>query len=208
MQKWGLPSRVRCDYGMENYHVGAYMIQHRGPGRGSIITGSSVHNSRVERTHRDVYSGVLAFYSRVFQQLEDEGNLNVLNDVHIFSLHHIYIPRIQNSLEELVSQMNNRPVSTERNHSPLQMWERGMLENLHSGHTALSEAEIEHLGVDRDGVLSVEVEDYQVEIDPPLVSLSEEQKGELPDPLTNDGNSGKDIYLQCIEVVNGFLCSS
>ncbi|CAH3173066.1 unnamed protein product [Porites lobata] len=191
-----------------NYHVGAYMIQHRGPARGSIITGSSVHNSRVERTHHDVYSGVLAFYSRVFQQLEDEGNLDVLNDVHIFSLHHIYIPRIQNSLEELVSQMNNRPVSTERNHSPLQMWERGMLENLHSGHTALSETEIEHLGVDPDGVLSVEVEDYQVEIDPPLVSLSEEQKGELPDPLTNDGNSGKDIYLQCIEVVNGFLCSS
>ncbi|CAH3041319.1 unnamed protein product, partial [Porites lobata] len=187
-----------------NYHVGAYMIQHRGPARGSIITGSSVHNSRVERSHRDVYSGVLAFYSHVFQQLEDEGNLDVLNDVHIFSLH----PRIQNSLEELVSQMNNRPVSTERNHSPLQMWERGMLENLHSGHTALSEAEIEHLGVDPDGVLSVEVEDYQVEIDPPLVSLSEEQKGELPDPLTNDGNSGKDIYLQCIEVVNGFLCSS
>ncbi|CAH3173671.1 unnamed protein product [Porites lobata] len=126
VQKWGLLSRVRCDYGMENYHVGAYMIQHRGPGRGSMITGSSVHNSRVERTHRDAYSGVLAFYSRVFQPLEDEGNLDVLNDVHIFSLHHIYIPRIQNSLEELVSQMNNRPVSTERNHSPLQMWERGM----------------------------------------------------------------------------------
>ena len=176
MQKWGLPSRVRCDYSMENYHVGAYMIQHRGPGRGSIITGSSVHNCRVERTHRDVYSGVLAFYSRVFQQLEDEGNLDVLNDVHIFSLHHIYIPRIQNSLEELVSQMNNRPVSTERNRSPLQMWESGVLENLHSGHTALSEAEIEHLGVDPDGVFSVEVEDYQVGIDPPLVSLSEEQK--------------------------------
>ena len=80
-----------------------------------------------------------------------------------------------------------------------------MLENLHS---ALSEAEIEHLGVDPDGVLSVKVEDYQLEIDPPLLSLSEEQKGELSDPLTNDGNSGKFIYLQCIEVVHGFLCSS
>ena len=39
VQRWGLPSRVRSDYGMENYHCG--------PGRGSIITGSSVHNSRV-----------------------------------------------------------------------------------------------------------------------------------------------------------------
>ena len=50
-------ARVRSDYNMENYLVAAHMIQHRGPGRGSIITGSSVHNSRVERTHRDVYSG-------------------------------------------------------------------------------------------------------------------------------------------------------
>ena len=139
VQRWGLPSRVRSDYGMENYLVAAHMMQHCGPGRGSIITGSSVHNSRVERTHRDVYSGVL-------------GNFDVLNDLHIFSLHHVYIPRIEHSLRELVRQMNNRPVSTERNLSPLQMWEKGMLENLHSGHTALSEAEIDHFRVDPNGV--------------------------------------------------------
>ncbi len=40
--RWGLPSRVRSDYTMENYHKGVYMIENRGEGRGSIITGSSV----------------------------------------------------------------------------------------------------------------------------------------------------------------------
>ena len=208
VQRWGLPSRVRSDYGIENYLVAAHMIQHRGPGRGSIITGSSVHNSRVERTHRDVYSGVLVFYVRIFLQLEDEGNLDVLNDLHIFSLHYVCIPRIENSLRELARQMNNRPVSTERNLSPLQMWEKGMLENLHSGHTALSEADIDHFGVDPNGVQTVEDEDYQVDISPPLISLPDEQIAQLPDPLSDDGNGGKDLFLQCIDIINMLLTSS
>ena len=59
--RWGLLSRVRSDYGMENYHVGVFMIENRGEGRGSIITGSEVHNSRVERTHRDVFAEFLCF---------------------------------------------------------------------------------------------------------------------------------------------------
>ena len=60
------------------------------------------------------------------------------------------------SLEEFIQQMNNQPVSTPNNQSPLQMWERGMLENMHSGHTAPSPKEIDDLGVDLEGVLLVE----------------------------------------------------
>ena len=41
--------------------------------------------------------------------------------------------------------MNHRPVSSERNRYPVQMWERDMLENLQSDYTALSETEIDHL---------------------------------------------------------------
>lgn len=207
VQQWGLPSRVRCDHGMENYYVGAYMIEQRGAERGSIITGSSVHNSRVERSHRDIYSGVLVFYARIFEELEDNGVLDVLDDVHMYSLHHVYIPRINNSLEEFVNQMNNRPVSTERNQSPLQMWEKGMLENIHSGHTALSPAEIKDLGVDPNGVLRIEEEDYQVNVSPPSVELSGEEIEQLPDPVLNDENCGKTIFYQTVDMIDGFLNS-
>ena len=44
VRKYGLPSRVRTDQGRENMLVAQYMLEHREPGRGSIITGSSNHN--------------------------------------------------------------------------------------------------------------------------------------------------------------------
>ena len=43
VQNYGLPSRVRCDKGRENK---LNIIQERGTGRGSCITGRSVHNQR------------------------------------------------------------------------------------------------------------------------------------------------------------------
>lgn len=204
VEQWGLPSRVGCDYGMENVFVGQYMIEYQGEGRGSIITGSSVHNSRVERVHRDIYSGVLAFYARIFEAMEDEGILDMLDDVHLYSLHYVYIPRINRSLEEFVQQMNNHPVSSENNQSPLQLWEKGMLENMHSGNTALSPAEMDEFGVDPESILPVEEEDYQVNVIPPSIELADEQLTQMPSPLQNDENCGINIFKQCIKFIHSF----
>ena len=103
--------------------------------------------------------------------------------------------------------MNNHPVSTENNQSPLQMWEQGMLENMHSGHSVLSSEEIQDFRVDLylGGALSVEEEDYQVNVLSPTIELTDQHLTQMPSPLQNDENCGVNIFKQRVELNHSFF---
>ena len=80
---------MRSDYDLQNVVVAKYMIVDRVYNNGCMITGSSVHNWRVERIQRDVFA---SNFCQTFHDLEDSNLLDPLTEKQILSLHRKFIP--------------------------------------------------------------------------------------------------------------------
>lgn len=85
----------------------------------------------------------------IFYALEESGVLDLNNNIDLFVLHYVYLPRINHALQEFAAAFNNRPMRTENNWSPEKIWTNGMINEAVRQLSARDEIEnIELYGVD------------------------------------------------------------
>lgn len=126
ISRYGTPKRVRSGKGLENILIADFMLALNGPG--SMITGASTHNQRIERLWRDLYEGVLCYFYHLFYHMEDIGVLDPLNELHLMVLHYIFMDDINRKIEIWVDAWSCHRLRTTRP-SPLALWVAGRLEN-------------------------------------------------------------------------------
>ena len=118
--------RVRTDHGGENVCVWRYMLASHNHDHSCIVTGSSVHNEKVQRLWRDVNRCIASNFADVFRMLGREDKLNPLNEVDLYCLHYIFLPRINKAIHEFQESWNYHTLSPEGNKSPYQLFVEGM----------------------------------------------------------------------------------
>lgn len=127
-----------------------------------MITGRSVHNQRIERLWRDLFTECTYFFYSIFYTFEEHGVLDPNNekDLHVFALHFVFLPEIKRQLANFKNSWNNHKMRTCHNRTPLQLWMLG-IDEYRTDHpndaaiTGLIE-DWNQYGIDWDGPVSYE----------------------------------------------------
>ncbi|XP_011687057.1 PREDICTED: uncharacterized protein LOC105449500 [Wasmannia auropunctata] len=210
--QYGLPSRVRSDFGYENLFVAMVMNAIRGLNRGSHLTGRSVHNQRIERLWVDVFKEVIDFFYTEFTALEEDRLLDINNEKHVFALQQVYLTYINEKLDVFTQAWNFHKLRTERNKTPRQLWLSGMIKNVNSEHTATREIFqdqphlynriIDAFGIDELNFAIITRDEESNSNLTVQLELSEDRMNYIINVLADASTDYKTKYLQIVAYLN------
>lgn len=118
----GVPGRLRTDRGTENGDLLLFAERVNGAGRGSCVQGPSTANERIERLWRDVFTQTLSTFYNLFLHMEKNHILDRVNEIHLFCLQYVFLPRVDAFLQEWKHGWNQRPSKALQGWSPDTTW--------------------------------------------------------------------------------------
>ena len=124
--RFSLPNYVRSDNRGENVGIWKCMILSHSNDYSHVLTGSSVHNKRIERMWRDVHRCIASTSADTFMSVESEDDLDPLNEVDLYCLHYIFLPHINRSISEFQESWNHHALSSEGSMTPYQLFFEGV----------------------------------------------------------------------------------
>ena len=132
-----------------------------------------------------MFDNCLAFYYGLFYGLEDNGALDIEEDIHLEALHYVFTPRINQSLSSFQAAWNTHGMSTASHHSPLQLWSAGMVSQDNHHYSAVQE---------------VFAQENAAFVQPAPETLSSHHQLTV-NPLTASTVWGVDIYAEVLETL-------
>ena len=137
--------------------------------------------------------------------------LNPNNEVHLYCLHRVFLPKINHTLQEFESQCNHHPMRSEHNQSPDQLFISGIIANRDSNYTGvrnlLDGTVVDPLsyGEEEEGPSANLREDGVIDFETPTVPFTREQEAELTRALTFTSEEyGIDQYVNGLQLLVHF----
>ena len=130
--------------------------------------------------------------------------MNPLNEIHLYALQYVFLPRINESLEEFKNQWNHHNLRTSQHLTPLALWHTGML-NMHEESSII---DWETYGVDTDSSMIETDTNNNVVVPTYETELSEQELQELQlivNPISDDGNSGISHFVRAKELIEELI---
>ncbi|KAJ7205826.1 hypothetical protein GGX14DRAFT_367836 [Mycena pura] len=164
-----------------------------GPEHGAYIWGRSVHNIRIERLWCDVTRGFGRKWSNFFLGLELSCGLLTHLDAHMWLLHHLFLPAINQDATDWARTWNEHKIrfDNDRTRSPRDLFFFGMIENGLRGFEGFPEADeadddiddLDTYGIDWEELHNADIMAHYTEnnVDQELDSEA------LDNPFSNDG---------------------